>query len=294
MRRGAKFGCPAGGMWRRMVGGAPAAVSFCAGIALIAVGLELFLKPNRLVAGGTQGISIVLSHVTEMRMGLLLLALNVPFLFLKRPGSGLRSVLARTAALGATAAAALALEPVPPLTEHALAASVLGGLAIGSGAGLVLRVGAYTDGLRETAFRLRPKVPLSAAELVALFHLAVLALAGFAFGWERALYSAIAYYAAYKSLEATVRRFRRHTMVVIRSGRPHDVRTRLTERLGGDVTFLRGPHASAAESDCLVAIVARERERALREEVRGADPAAELTATAVEGGGGRHEAPYGP
>ena len=57
----------------------PAILSFIAGVVLIAVGLELFLKPNRLVAGGAQGISIMLSHVTEMRLGLFLFLLNVPF-----------------------------------------------------------------------------------------------------------------------------------------------------------------------------------------------------------------------
>lgn len=254
-----------------------AVLSFCAGAVLIAVGLELFLKPNRLVTGGAQGISIMLSHMTEMRMGLFLFLINVPFLFLAVPRRGQSSAVVRLAALGVTAAVTLLLDPIPPLTEHPLAASVLGGLSLGGGAGLILRIGGYTDGVNEAAYWVKRKVPLSVAELIMLFNLLVLALAGFLFGWEQALYSVIAYYLAYRSLRYLIRGYHRYTLVRIHSRQLTAIRTDMKEKLGSAVSFLSEPSESDAAKESagdLVAVIAKKDEGRLRQSLYAIDPAA--------------------
>lgn len=253
--------------------------SFCAGAVLIAVGLELFLKPNRLVPGGAQGLSILLSHMTEMRLGLLLFVINMPFLF---AGVRLRtergSFRIRLAALGATAAVTLALEPVPPLTEHSLAASLLGGLSLGCGAGLILRLGGYTDSVSEAAFWLKRKVALSIAELVMLVNLSILALAGLLYGWEQALYSVVAYFVAYRSLRYTMKGYYRYTMVRIRSDRSGALRPDLRLLLGRDVPLL----SSDDEKNQLTVIISRDQEAHVRRLLRETDPSATVSMVPLE------------
>jgi uncharacterized membrane-anchored protein YitT (DUF2179 family) len=253
-------------------------LSFIAGVVLIAVGLELFLKPNRLVAGGAQSISIMLSHMTEMRLGLFLFLINVPFLFIAKPGSGKRSAFIRTAALCVTAAVTLLLDPIPALTEDSLAASLLGGLALGCGAGFILRIGGYTDGVNEAAFWVKRKVPLSIGELVMLINLFLLAVAGLLFGWEQALYSVIAYYVAYRSLRYTMRGYHRYTLVRIRGGRLDRVTSDLQERFGTEFAFLSRSGSSESTGDMTV-IISREQEGTLREMLRETDPAATILMT---------------
>lgn len=259
--------------------GWPAVLSFAAGVVLIAVGLELFLKPNRLVAGGAQGISIMLSHVTEMQMGLFLFLINVPFLFLAQPGRGIRSAVIRTAALTVTSIVAVLLDPIPPLTEHSLAASLLGGLALGCGAGLILRIGGYTDSVNEAAYWVKSKVPLSIAELVMLVNLSILALAGLLFGWEQALYSVIAYYVAYQSLRYTMRGHHRYTLVRIQGGRLDAIRSDLQDRFGSDLSVFPPSSRSSEGFGDMTVIISREQEGTLRDMLRETDPAATVSMT---------------
>ncbi|MDF2722275.1 MAG: rane protein [Paenibacillus sp.] len=255
-----------------------AIVSFCIGAILIAVGLELFLKPNRIVAGGTQGISILLSHMTEMRMGLFLFFINVPFLFLAAPRGGWRSSVVRLAALAATAAVSLLLHPIPPITEHSLAASLLGGLSLGFGAGLILRTGSYTDGVNEVAQLVKRKVSLSIAELVMLVNLSILTLAGFQFGWGQAMYSVVAYFVAYQSLRYTMRGRHRYTMVRICGGRSEALREQLQTLLGPDMAFV----VTGEQQDETMIIIARQEEKQVRRLLREIVPAAVCTMIPLE------------
>lgn len=47
-------------------------VLICSGAVLMAVGLEIFLVPNRIIDGGIVGISIILSHLTNLKLSLFL------------------------------------------------------------------------------------------------------------------------------------------------------------------------------------------------------------------------------
>lgn len=51
------------------------------GSILMGVGLELFLVPNNLLDGGIVGIAIILSHLTNLKLGIFIFLLNIPFFF---------------------------------------------------------------------------------------------------------------------------------------------------------------------------------------------------------------------
>ena len=52
------------------------------GAALMGVGLEIFLVPNNVIDGGITGISIMLSYLTGIKLGVFLFILNIPFFFI--------------------------------------------------------------------------------------------------------------------------------------------------------------------------------------------------------------------
>ena len=52
------------------------------GALIMAVGLELFLVPNNVIDGGITGISIMLSYITGIKLGIFILILNLPFFYL--------------------------------------------------------------------------------------------------------------------------------------------------------------------------------------------------------------------
>ena len=53
-----------------------------AGILSAAFGLKGFLIPNEFIDGGVTGISLLISSITDWPISLLLLIINIPFIFL--------------------------------------------------------------------------------------------------------------------------------------------------------------------------------------------------------------------
>ncbi|MFP3361348.1 YitT family protein, partial [Planococcus sp. SIMBA_143] len=49
---------------------------------IMAVGLEVFLVPNQVIDGGIVGISIMLSHLSGISLGIFLFVLNLPFIYI--------------------------------------------------------------------------------------------------------------------------------------------------------------------------------------------------------------------
>jgi len=48
------------------------------GSLLLALGIVLFLAPNRIATGGTPGMAILLNYVVDLPIGLLMLFINLP------------------------------------------------------------------------------------------------------------------------------------------------------------------------------------------------------------------------
>ena len=49
------------------------------GAFIVAVALEMFLLPNKIIDGGVIGISMMVSYLTKWNLGLLVILLNLPF-----------------------------------------------------------------------------------------------------------------------------------------------------------------------------------------------------------------------
>ena len=111
------------------------------GAAVAALALEEFLVPFQILDGGVVGVSMIVSQLTGLPLGLFIVVLNIPFMLvgLKRLG---RTFLVR--ALYAMVVFSVLLEvfkPLPPLTEQELLVVVFGGVLLGLGVGLILRSG---------------------------------------------------------------------------------------------------------------------------------------------------------
>jgi uncharacterized membrane-anchored protein YitT (DUF2179 family) len=173
------------------------------GALLVSVGLELFLTPHKIIPGGIKGIAVILSHQTEMKMGLFLLFINSPFViynFFRNVSKALSSLIPLLLITLLT----LYMHPFPPFIQDPLFASICGGITLGVGIGLVVRYGWYADGVTDVAIYLKKKSRLTIGEIVMIVNISILGLGGFLFGWNQAFYSIIAYFLAYKTMEHTL------------------------------------------------------------------------------------------
>lgn len=210
------------------------------GAGLVSVGLEIFLVPNNIIDGGIVGISIILSHVTKLHIGIYLLLLNLPFLFIGYKQIGKTFAVSTLFGVFVMSVGTYLLHPVPPLTIDPLLAAVFGGIILGVGVGMVIRSGGSLDGTEIVAILFAKKMPFSVGEIVMFFNLFILASAGFVFTWDRAMYSLIAYFIAFKMIDVTIEGFDESRAVWIISDRHKDIGETILSRLGRGVTYLHG------------------------------------------------------
>jgi uncharacterized membrane-anchored protein YitT (DUF2179 family) len=213
------------------------------GASLVSIGLELFLVPNRIIDGGIVGISIILAYLAKLPLGLFTFLLNLPFLLVGYRQIGKTFTISTLVAVGLMSFGTSLLHPVPVVTNDLLLASVFGGIILGMGVGLIIRYGGSLDGTEIVAILLNRKLPFSVGEIVMFFNVFILASAGFVFGWDKAMYSLIAYYVAFKMIDLTIEGFEESKAVWIISDNPNEIAEAILARLGRGVTFLYGQGA---------------------------------------------------
>lgn len=210
------------------------------GASLFSVALEIFLVPNNIIDGGIVGISIITAHLSGLPLGVFLFVLNLPFLIIGYKQIGKTFAISTLLGVTVMSIGTTLLHPVPGLTDDPLLAAVFGGILLGIGVGLVLRYGGSLDGTEIVAVLLNKKSPFSVGEIVMFMNLFILSSAGFVFGWDRAMYSLISYYIAFKMIDLTIEGFQESKAVWIISDNHKDLGDAIVARLGRGVTYLKG------------------------------------------------------
>jgi uncharacterized membrane-anchored protein YitT (DUF2179 family) len=247
------------------------------GASLVAVGLEIFLVPNKIIDGGIVGISIIISYLSGIPLGIFLLLLNLPFLFLGYKQIGKTFAFSTLYAVVIMATGTYLLHPVPPITIDPLLAAVFGGIILGIGVGIVIRFGGSLDGTEIVAILLNKKTPFSVGEIVMFFNIFILASAGFVFGWDRAMYSLIAYFIAFKMIDIAIEGFDESKSVWIISDKSQDIGDALLSRLGRGVTYLHGEGGfTGGQKRVIFCVITRIEEAKLKSIVEELDPIAFL------------------
>ena len=213
------------------------------GAIFASIGLEIFLVPNNVIDGGIVGISIISSHLTKFPLGAFILVLNLPFLVIGYKHIGKTFVWSTLFSITALAIGVTVLHPIPGVTKDVLLASVFGGITLGIGVGLIIRYGGSLDGTEIVAIILDKKTGFSIGEIVLFFNIFILSSAGFIFGWDKAMYSLITYFIAFKVIDITVEGLEESKAVIVISDQPEEIAEVLMARLGRGVTMIQGKGA---------------------------------------------------
>lgn len=213
------------------------------GAMLTAIALELFLVPNKLLDGGIVGISIMSSHLLKIPLGIFIFLLNIPFFYLGYKQIGKTFALSTIYAITILSIGTLFLHPIPPFVNEKFLVTIFGGVILGLGVGLVIRYGGSLDGTEILAILINNKSPFSVGEIVMIFNFFIYIAAGFVFNWESAMYSVIAYFIAYKTIDIVQQGLDESKSVWIISDQHEEIGDAINARLGRGVTYLTGEGA---------------------------------------------------
>lgn len=163
---------------------------------IMAVGVALFLLPNQLSSGGIAGIATITYYLLKIPMGTVIMAINIPlFLF---SGYKIGKAFFIKSIIGTISLSFFIdiLDKIEPLTNDRFLACVYGGIIIGIGTAVLLKVNSSTGGsdlISYIAKKYNPTIRTSNIILIIDFVIICLNMLFFR-EIEIGLYSAIAIY----------------------------------------------------------------------------------------------------
>jgi len=207
------------------------------GAAFASVGLEIFLIPNNIIDGGIVGISIMASYLSGIPIAVFLILLNLPFLYWGYRQIGKTFALSTLYGVSCLSVGVSVLHPVPGVTDDYILAALFGGVILGVGVGLIIRSGGSLDGTEIIAIIFDRRTSFTVGEIVMFFNLFILSSAGVIFGWDNAMYSLLAYFVAYKTIDVTIDGLNETKGVLILSEYYEDISEAIRDRLGRECTI---------------------------------------------------------
>ncbi|MEH7085910.1 YitT family protein [Neobacillus drentensis] len=253
------------------------AVAITIGAILMATGLEIFLVPNHVIDGGITGISIMLAHITGWKLGIFLLILNLPFVYMGYKQMGKTFAISTVYGIIVLSIFTSFFHPIPAFTDDILLATVFGGMILGTGVGVVIRNGGALDGTEILALLITKKVPFSVGQIIMFINIFILGAAGFVFSWDRAMYSLLAYVIASKAIDTVVAGLEESKSVWIISDEAEEMGNAINARLGRGVTYINGQGAFTGDNKKVIfSIITRLEESKLNTIVQDIDPNAFL------------------
>ena len=227
------------------------------GALISAAALECFLIPNTILDGGITGIAIIITKLTGIPLWLLVIILNIPFFVVGYKHLG-KNFLARTSYAILVFSLFLSFfELVVPFTEEMLLATVFGGALCGLGTGLIIHFGGCTDGVESIAIVISKKTSLSVGQIVLLINICVFSIAGFMFGFDRAMYSLLTYVISFKVIDFVSEGLEQAKAALIVTEKGTDLSKEIYNKLGRTTTTIKGKGLISGEKEVLYCVLTR-------------------------------------
>lgn len=227
------------------------------GAMLAAYSLDTFLIPNNILDGGVTGISIIISKVFSIPISLLVILINIPFVYVGYRNLG-KNFLIRTIIAMLTFSIALSFfESFHEVTDEILLATIFGGILLGIGVGLVIRMGACVDGTESVALVISKKTSLSVGQIVMIFNFIIYSIAALTFGIDRALYSVLTYFITYKVIDLVSEGLEQAKAALIVTEKGTDMANEIYKRLGRTVTKINGSGLLSGEKEVMYCVLTR-------------------------------------
>ena len=227
------------------------------GILSAGLGLKGFLIPNHFIDGGVTGTSMFVSEITNIRLSLLILLINTPFVIIGYRQIGKIFSIRSAVAIAGLSVAIFVIE-YPVVTYDKILAAVFGGFFLGAGIGLAMRGGAVLDGTEILAILTSRRVGITVGDFIFIFNVILFSTAAFVLGVQAALYSMLTYFAASRTVDFIIHGIEEYNGITIVSEHANEIRQAILENLGRGVTIFKGSGGrDEAERDILLCVVTR-------------------------------------
>ena len=208
---------------------------------LLALGVTLFIAPTDLVMGGGTGIAFAMNHYFNIDISLAVLIINVitficGFIILGKKFAALTIV--------STVFYPVFLKVIQQIVDFyqpqfdIFIASIFGGILIGAGIGLVLRVGASTGGMDIPPLIINKFTGIATSVLIYIFDFIIIMTQAFSIDLQTLLYSIIVLMVSTFTINKMMLIGSNQIQVIIISPLYQEISTWIQQNINRGTTFL--------------------------------------------------------
>ena len=227
------------------------------GAALAAFALECFLVPNSILDGGVNGISIILNKLLGWKLSLLIVTLNIPFMYIGYKNLGIKFLSRALFSIIVFSIFLLIFEEVKEITDDILLATVYGSAILGLGVGIIIKCGGCLDGTESLGIVISKNTNLSVGQFVLGCNVVIFIVAGCFFGIDRALFSLLAYFITSKIIDEISEGLNKAKAAMIITDDGKNISEKIYKKIGRTVTRLEGAGLLSGNKEVLYCVITR-------------------------------------
>ena len=218
------------------------------GCFVLAVAINLFIIPNKLLGGGLSGIGLMLQYTLNLPMGSTILILNIPLLILsilkinkKFTAFTVLGTISLSIFITITTPLNNVLAPVAE--SYRLLYCVYGGVLSGIGLGIVFSNEGSTGGMDIIAIYVKKKYDIEIGLVTFIINFLIVAVGSVLFDFKVGLYTLISMYITSTVIEKVINGLSRSKMLLIVSEKQKEVSVAIMKNFNRGVTILYGEGA---------------------------------------------------
>jgi uncharacterized membrane-anchored protein YitT (DUF2179 family) len=193
-----------------------------------------------MVDSGTTALSVIIHSLTGIPMFILLLGFNIPILLFTSKTFD-KMFLFKTLWANVCASIFLyLLTPIAPVTTSEILIVIYGGVALGLGAGTVIKFGGAIDGSEMLAVWANQKFKIPVATFLMSINIIVLVITAITLSIESAMFSLIVIYIMTKLVDLILDGFNQGRSIIVISNKNEEIGDHIVNNLGISITYLEG------------------------------------------------------
>ena len=257
------------------------------GAVICAFNINSFVSAGALFPGGVAGMTLLVTRLSSKYLGLfvpyslIFLPLNAVSIYLGYKGLG-RKFTFYTVYYVVLSSLLTDILPHVPITDDILLAAVFGGLTSAFSGLLCLWVGTSSGGTDLLSVYFSEKHGINTWNYILFSNIIMLGLAGFFFGWDKALYSIIYQYVLVQLYHELFKRYDKHTLIVI-TDMPESVYDKISILTHHDATLFKGEGFFLEQrKNMIYSVVESNQVDMILKEIREVDPKAFINVLKTE------------
>ncbi|RXT06341.1 YitT family protein [Ammoniphilus sp. CFH 90114] len=243
-----------------------------------ALAFNYLIIPNNILSGGLTGITIVINYFTGWGVGLLYFLFNIPIFIWAYKELGKRFIVYSGIAV-LVLSVFIDYLPLKPyfVTQDPMLASIYGGIMLGLGVVLWLRIGGSGGGMDIVAVLLNKRYGLSVGQVSLVLNGIVILMSTFIYSVEQTMYTLITIFVSSKVIDGLQSVQSKKTVMII-SPQSRVITDQIWSKLNRGVTYLDGSGAyTNQETKIIMCVMTRFEIAELKRLVFQIDPDAFIT-----------------